>query len=45
MMSPSPVSAGVSRRVALGATSAGVLAALTACASDIRPLADSSPLR
>ena len=43
MMSPSPVSAGVSRRVALGATSAGVLAALTACASDIRPLADSSP--
>ena len=42
-MSPSPVSAGVSRRVALGATSAGVLAALTACASDIRPLADSSP--
>ena len=43
MMSPSPVSAGVSRRVALGATGAGVLAALTACASDIRPLADSSP--
>ena len=43
MISPSPVSAGVSRRVALGATSAGVLAALTACASDIRPLADSSP--
>ena len=42
-MSPSPVSAGVSRRVALGATGAGVLAALTACASDIRPLADSSP--
>ena len=29
--------------MALGATSAGVLAALTACASDIRPLADSSP--
>ena len=43
MTSPSPTSAGVSRRVALGATGAGVLAALTACASDIRPLADSSP--
>lgn len=43
MTSPSPISAGVSRRVALGATGAGVLAALTACASDIRPLADSSP--
>lgn len=43
MTSPSPTSAGVSRRVALGATGAGVLVALTACASDIRPLADSSP--
>jgi len=32
----------MSRRVALGATGAGVLAALTACASDIRPLADGS---
>lgn len=42
MMSPSPISAGVSRRVALGATAAGALAALTACASDIRPLADGS---
>ncbi|WP_315260166.1 DUF6318 family protein [Rothia mucilaginosa] len=42
MTSPSPTSAGVSRRVALGATGAGVLAALTACASDIRPLADGS---
>ena len=28
--------------MALGATGAGVLAALTACASDIRPLADGS---
>ena len=42
MTSPSPLSAGMSRRVALGATGAGVLAALTACASDIRPLADGS---
>jgi len=33
----------MSRRVVLGATGAGMLAALTACASDIRPLADSSP--
>ena len=32
----------VSRRAALGATGAGVLAALTACASDIRPTADGS---
>lgn len=43
MTSPSPVSAGMTRRVALGVTGAGALAALTACASDIRPLADSSP--
>ena len=43
MTSPSPISADVTRRVALGATGTGVLAALTACASDIRPLADSSP--
>ena len=43
MTSPSPTSAVMSRRVALGATGAGVLVALTACASDIRPLADSSP--
>lgn len=42
MTSPSPTSAGMSPRVALGATAAGALAALTACASDIRPLADSS---
>ena len=42
MTSPSLTSAGMSRRVALGATGAGVLAALTACASDIRPLADGS---
>ena len=42
MTSPSPTSVGMSRRVALGATGAGVLAALTACASDIRPLADGS---
>ena len=42
MTSPSPISTRVSRRVALGATGAGVLAALTACASDIRPLADGS---
>lgn len=41
-MSPSPISAGVSRRVALGATAAGALAALTACAGSIRPLADGS---
>lgn len=41
-MSPSPISTRVSRRVALGATGTGVLAALTACASDIRPLADGS---
>ena len=41
-MSPSPMSTSVSRRAALGATGAGVLAALTACASDIRPLADGS---
>ncbi len=43
MTSPSPISTRVSRRVALGATAAGALAALTACASNIRPLADSSP--
>ena len=43
MTSPSPTSAVMSRRMALGATGAGVLVALTACASDIRPLADSSP--
>ena len=42
MTSPSPSSVGMSRRVALDATGAGVLAALTACASDIRPLADGS---
>ena len=42
MTSPSPISTRVSRRVALGATAAGALAALTACASDIRPLADGS---
>lgn len=42
MTSPSPTSVGMSRRVALGATGAGVLAALTACAGSIRPLADSS---
>lgn len=42
MTSPSPISSRVSRRVALGATGTGVLAALTACASDIRPLADGS---
>ncbi len=42
MTSPSPISAGMSRRVALGATGAGVLAALTACASDIRPTAEGS---
>ncbi len=42
-MSPSPISTRVSRRAALGATGAGVLAALTACAGSIRPLADSSP--
>ena len=42
MTSPSPTSVGMSRRVALGATGAGVLAALTACASNIRPLADGS---
>ena len=42
MTSPSPLSAGMSRRVALGATGAGVLAALTACASNIRPTADGS---
>lgn len=41
-MSPSPISTRVSRRVALGATAAGALAALTACASNIRPLADGS---
>ena len=34
----------LSRRAALAAaTGAGAAAALTACASDIRPLADSSP--
>ena len=43
MTSHSPTSVGMSRRVVLGATGAGMLAALTACASDIRPLADSSP--
>lgn len=42
MTSPSLTSAGMSRRVALGATGAGVLAALTACARDIRPLAEGS---
>ena len=42
MTSPSPISAGVTRRVALGVTGAGVLAALTACAGSIRPLADGS---
>lgn len=42
MTSPSPISAGVTRRVALGVTGAGALAALTACAGSIRPLADSS---
>ena len=42
MTSPSPISAGMSRRVALGATGAGVLAALTACARDIRPTAEGS---
>ena len=42
MTSPSLTSAGMSRRVALGATGAGVLAALTACASDIRPTAEGS---
>ena len=42
MTSPSPISAGVTRRVALGATGTGVLAALTACAGSIRPLADGS---
>ncbi len=42
MTSPSSTSAGMSRRVALGATGAGVLAALTACASDIRPTAEGS---
>ena len=42
MMSPSPISTRVSRRVALGATGTGVLAALTACAGSIRPLADGS---
>lgn len=42
MTSPSPISAGMSRRVALGATGAGVLAALTACASNIRPTAEGS---
>ena len=36
------MSTSVSHRAALGATGAGVLAALTACASDIRPLADGS---
>lgn len=41
MTSPSPIHR-VNRRVALGATAAGALAALTACASDIRPLADGS---
>ena len=35
MTSPSPISADVTRRVALGATGAGVLAALTACAGSI----------
>ena len=43
MTSPSPTSAGMSRRVALGATGAGVLAALTACASDIRWLTVAHP--
>lgn len=42
MTSPSPISSRVSRRVALGATGTGVLAALTACAGSIRPLADGS---
>ena len=42
MTSPSPISADMTRRVALGATATGALAALTACASDIRPLADGS---
>ncbi len=42
MTSPSLTSAGMSRRVALGATGVGVLAALTACASDIRPTAEGS---
>lgn len=42
MTSPSPISTRVSRRVALGATGTGVLAALTACAGSIRPLADGS---
>lgn len=42
MTSPSPISAGMSRRVALGATGVGVLAALTACASNIRPTAEGS---
>ena len=42
MTSPSPTSAGMSRRVALGATGTSVLAALTACAGSIRPLADGS---
>ena len=32
----------MSRRVALGATGAGVLVALTACARDIRPLTEGS---
>ena len=42
MTSPSPVSAGMTRRVALGVTGAGALAALTACAGSIQPLAGSS---
>ena len=42
MTSPSPISTRVSRRVALGATGTSVLAALTACAGSIRPLADGS---
>ena len=42
MTSPSPISAGMSSRVALGATGAGVLGALTASASYIRPTAEGS---
>ena len=42
MTSPSPISAGVTRRVALGVTGAGALAALTACAGSVQPLSNGS---
>lgn len=42
MTSPSLISTRVSRRVALGVTGAGALAALTACAGSVQPLSNGS---